>query len=36
MTGLFSRGELRIYLENRVRSCLNLLENMPEDEVLGA
>lgn len=35
MTGLFSRGELRVYLENRVRSCLNLLENMPEDEVLA-
>src|SRR5690606_31522168 len=35
MTGLFSRGELRSYLENPVRTCLNLLENMPEDEVLA-
>lgn len=35
MTALFNRGELRLYLENRVRSCLGMLESMPEDEVLA-
>lgn len=35
MTALFNRGELRHYLEDRVGSCLGMLERMPEDEVLS-
>ena len=35
MTELFNRGELSDYLSKRVQSCLQLLEDMPEDEILA-
>ena len=35
MTELFNRGELRDYFAGRIQSRLNVLEHMPEDEVLS-
>lgn len=35
MTELFNRGELRDYFAGRIQSRLNLLEHLPEDEVLS-